>query len=176
MRLSVTLFEAVSNRWNVSLRNRSLRCHRLRFGQIPLCVGIVGIQSYGFLKLGHRLVHLTLLQEYKGISPDYMHQVGEMIIAEDDPGNTTGRRNEVAWTRRSQAPAEGSKPRFSAHPMPWRFEMPQDLPVSASTADAASVADQHFQDQQDTRIGFFPDLSEPTRTPVENDSASRLWK
>jgi hypothetical protein len=29
--------------------------------------------------------------------------------------------------------------------------------------------------EQDTGIGFFPDLPEPTRTKVENDVEKRMW-
>ena len=55
------------------------------------------------------------------------------------------------------------------------FEMPQDLPMGHQQPDLIQYLTSITKIEQDTGIGFFPDLPEPTRTVVENDVESRLW-
>jgi len=55
------------------------------------------------------------------------------------------------------------------------FEMPQDLPMGHEQRDLIQYLTTITKIEQDTGIGFFPDLPAETRTVVENDVETRLW-
>jgi hypothetical protein len=53
--------------------------------------------------------------------------------------------------------------------------MPQDLPMGHQQRDLIQYLTSIGKIEQDTGIGFFPELPEPTRTTVENDVETRMW-
>ena len=55
------------------------------------------------------------------------------------------------------------------------FEMPQDLPMGHQQRDLLQYLTSIARIEQDTGIGFFPELPEPTKTTVENDVEKRMW-
>ena len=55
------------------------------------------------------------------------------------------------------------------------FEMPQDLPMGHQQRDLLQYLTTIAKIEQDTGIGFFPELPAELRTVVENDVETRMW-
>jgi len=55
------------------------------------------------------------------------------------------------------------------------FEMPQDLPWVHQQQALLQYLTSIAKIEQDTGIGFFPDLPAELRTKVENDVETRMW-
>jgi len=53
--------------------------------------------------------------------------------------------------------------------------MPQDLPWVHQQQMLLQYLTSISKIEQATGVSFFPDLPEPTRTPVENDIETRMW-
>ena len=55
------------------------------------------------------------------------------------------------------------------------FEMPQDLPMGHQQRDLLQYLTSITKIEQDTGIGFFPELPAELRTTVENDTPAKMW-
>jgi hypothetical protein len=53
--------------------------------------------------------------------------------------------------------------------------MPQDLPMGHQQRDLLQYLTTIAKIEQDTGIGFFPELPASTRAIVENDVETRMW-
>ena len=53
--------------------------------------------------------------------------------------------------------------------------MPQELPMGHQQRDLIQYLTTFTKIEQDTGIGFFPDLPAELRTEVENDVETKIW-